>query len=75
MVGGGILVHGLPHSHDLLHWAETLPQGIPAVGSLLSALAPTLVNALAGLLAGALALGAVSLLTPLWRRLRRPAAG
>lgn len=68
MVGGGILVHGLPHSHDLLRWAETLPQGLPLVGSILSALAPTLVNALAGVLAGALALGSVSLLTPLWRR-------
>lgn len=73
MVGGGILVHGIPHSHELLHWAETLPQGIPLVGLLLSALAPTLVNALAGVLAGALALGAVGLLTPLWRRLRHSA--
>ena len=68
MVGGGILVHGIPRSHQLLHWAETLPQALPLVGLLLSALAPTLVNALAGVLAGALILGTVSLLAPLWRR-------
>jgi len=70
MVGGGILVHGIPHSDDLLHWAEQLPQGLPALGGLLGTLAPTLVNALAGVLAGALALGAVSLLTPLLQRVR-----
>lgn len=73
MVGGGILVHGIPRSHELLHWAETLPQALPLVGLLLSALAPTLVNALAGVLAGALVVGAVSGLTPLWRRLRSAA--
>lgn len=68
MVGGGILVHGIPRSQQLLHWAETLPQGIPGLGSLLSTLAPTLVNALAGVLAGALVLGVVTLLKPLLRR-------
>ncbi|ROH89670.1 DUF808 domain-containing protein [Stagnimonas aquatica] len=51
LVGGGILVHGLPWLHHLLG-------ALPAPGWL----AATLLNALVGLLAGALTLAAVSLL-------------
>ena len=55
LVGGGILVHGVPPVH---HWVEGLGQGLGAIGGFLAA---PLANALIGVLAGALVLGAVSL--------------
>ena len=63
LVGGGILLHGLPFGHALEHWAE----GAGWLGMLASPLA-----ALAtGLVAGALALGAVELAAALKKRLKR----
>jgi len=72
LVGGGILLHGLPGAHDVLHHvAEALGQW--PLGGVLSAMAPTLINALAGVLAGALVLGGVSVATGVWGRLRKAA--
>jgi len=59
MVGGGILVHGLPGSHDVLHGAAEAVHGVPVLGGLLAALTPTVLNALAGVVAGALVLATV----------------
>ena len=56
LVGGGILTHGIASAH---HWIEGAAQGaaaIPGVGVLLGALTPMLLNALAGIVAGAVAL-------------------
>ncbi len=56
MVGGGILVHGIPGSHELLHHAAESLHAISAIGPLLAALTPTLLNTLGGLVAGGLIL-------------------
>lgn len=60
MVGGSILEHGLPGAHDLLgsltHWAPD----IPGIGPLMGLIAPLLLNALFGLFAGAIAVGAIT---------------
>ena len=59
LVGGGILVHGVPW---LYHGIESLAEAaarLPA-GPLLAALTPSLLNALVGVIAGALVLLAVS---------------
>ncbi len=59
LVGGGIIVHGLPFAH---HWVEAsveVAHHLPAVGSIVGALVPTLLNLVAGLVAGALALAVV----------------
>jgi predicted DNA repair protein MutK len=61
MVGGGILMHGLPGSHIVLHAVVEATRGIAAVGGVLAVLAPTAVNALAGIVAGGLVLSAVIL--------------
>lgn len=59
MVGGGILVHGLPGSHDMLHhWSETV-RTLPGIGAVLAGITPTLLNTLAGVVAGGIALGVV----------------
>ena len=61
MVGGGILMHGMPYSHDLLHHLDAALAGIALVGGVLAAMVPVLLDILLGLVAGALALGGVRL--------------
>ena len=56
LVGGGILVHGMPMSHDVIHHAEEAMRNIPALGAFLAAITPTLLNAIAGIIAGGLVL-------------------
>jgi len=64
LVGGGILVHGVPALHHLL---DALLQ---RVGSAVQPLAEMLGNAVAGVAAGVVVLAAVSAGQWLWRRLR-----
>lgn len=67
LVGGGILVHGVPALH---HGIEDLAHSlvvVPVVGSLAEGLASALLNAVAGIAAGAVVLAAVLGI----RRLRR----
>ena len=61
LVGGGILVHGLPPVYELLHHLQELAHGVGAMGGLLSGLVMVLFNGLFGILAGGLVLGVVSL--------------
>jgi len=61
LVGGGILVHGLPFLAHWLHGLEQSSSALPTVGSILSALLPTLANALVGIVAGGLVLAGVGL--------------
>jgi uncharacterized protein len=73
LVGGGILTHGLP---ALQHWTQQLAQrlgGLPGAGGFLKAVAPTLLDGAAGVLAGALALLAVTLIQRTWRSVRATA--
>jgi len=60
-VGGGILTHGL-HSLDeaIRHLAQAIA-ALPTIGGLLAALAPVLLTALAGVVAGAMVLGVATL--------------
>ena len=60
LVGGSILVHGIPGSHDLVHAVTHAVQTLPAIGGLLAALTPLLIDALTGVVAGGLVLGGVS---------------
>ena len=55
MVGGGILTHGLPLHHFIAHAAE-LAGGIPAVGGVLRAVTPLLLDVLVGIVGGSLTL-------------------
>lgn len=58
LVGGGILTHGVPAIH---HAIETLSAKAGALVDFLAVLTPFLVDAAVGVLAGALVLGAVTL--------------
>lgn len=70
MVGGGILTHGIPAAHDLIH---NLAQGLGALpgAGLLGMALPTLLDALAGILAGGVALVGVLLAGRILRAVRQ----
>jgi predicted DNA repair protein MutK len=70
LVGGGILVHGLPPLHELIHGFVHEAEGLPAVGAILAGVTPALMNALTGVLAGAIILIAVTAGQRAWRLLR-----
>lgn len=66
LVGGGILTHGVTRVH---HWIEDVADradALPAVGDLLGAVTPALLNAGVGVVAGAVALALVSLGRRVW---------
>ncbi len=73
MVGGGILVHGIPHSHE---WLEQAAEGVRqatgagGLGGVLAAITPTLLNSVAGVLAGGLVLLAVKPVEAIIQRFR-----
>lgn len=61
MVGGSILMHGVPALHHLVEQAAATAATVAGIGPLLAAVTPTLIDAAAGVLAGALVLLAVKL--------------
>jgi uncharacterized protein len=63
LVGGGILLHGLPAAHGLLHTLESL-------SGVWSVLVPLLVNGLAGVVAGALVLLGVKFVSRVWGQMK-----
>lgn len=63
MVGGGILTHGVPGVH---HWIESVSQSAGAVAWLM----PTLLNAVAGIVAGAVVLALVSVVGKVWKAIK-----
>lgn len=65
MVGGGILVHGWPFAHHLIEGAAASLAPLAGVGAVLAALAPTLLNALVGVLAGLVLVVAMTLISKL----------
>lgn len=69
MVGGSILMHGIPAAHDLVHhvthWAEA-----QAGGAILAAILPTLLDAVAGVIAGGVVLVGVTLVQKIVAKVR-----
>jgi uncharacterized protein len=68
MVGGGILTHGVPAAHDVIHHAAESVASIPGVGGVLHAITPTAIDTVAGVIAGALVLAGVTLVTRLVKK-------
>jgi predicted DNA repair protein MutK len=64
LVGGGILVHGLPVLH---HGVESITAATASAVSGLSWVMPTLLNAVVGVIAGAIVLAAVTGTGKMWR--------
>lgn len=68
LVGGGIIVHGLPVLHHLGEAAAHAAGGIAGMGGVLAGPASLAVNMLAGLIVGAAVLALVKLYGKLFRR-------
>jgi len=66
LVGGGILTHGVPALHHGIEAVAEAVTRLPA-GPLLAALAPSLMDAVVGVVAGALVLRLVSAVSK-WRK-------
>jgi len=61
MVGGGILTHGFGAVHHAILSSAEFTLALPYLGSVLGGLVPTLLDALFGILAGAVILGVVTI--------------
>ncbi len=67
MVGGGILVHGIAPLHHAIEGIARRAETIPAIGGALRGITPTLLDAAAGIVAGAVVLMIVMLGTCFFR--------
>ncbi|UDM52602.1 DUF808 domain-containing protein [Cupriavidus sp. MP-37] len=70
LVGGGILMHGIPAMHHMTEAAALAAAGVPAIGGVLAVLTPVLLDGIAGIVAGGLVLAAVSVVKAGMRALR-----
>lgn len=61
VVGGGILVHGLPHVHEMIEQAAVVGPDVPGIGDILGGLISTALNGFAGVVAGGIALAVFSM--------------
>ncbi|HIP52944.1 MAG TPA: DUF808 domain-containing protein [Chromatiales bacterium] len=71
LVGGGILLHGIPHAHEWLEHAEHFVSRLGGIGDLLAAATPVVLNGLFGLLAGGIVVAVVSVGTGILGRFRK----
>ena len=62
LVGGGILVHGVPQLAEWLHDIENVTHELPVAADLFSGLAALVYNGIAGIVAGGLLVGAHQLI-------------
>ncbi len=60
MVGGGILTHGIPGAHDVIHHAAEAAGSVGGVGPLLAAVTPSVLDTIGGVIAGAIVLAIVT---------------
>jgi predicted DNA repair protein MutK len=67
MVGGGILTHGIPVAQQ---WIDSITQSVAQSSSIAALLTPTLLNLVAGIIAGAIALLLFSIASRIWRAIK-----
>ncbi|KFI05283.1 DUF808 domain-containing protein [Massilia sp. BSC265] len=60
MVGGGIIAHAWEPLHHFAEAAAHVTAGVPGIGGVLAAITPTVVDALAGVVVGAIVLAVVT---------------
>ncbi|MCD2517844.1 DUF808 domain-containing protein [Massilia sp. G4R7] len=62
MVGGGIIAHAWTPLHHFAEEAAHMTAGVPGIGGALAAITPTVVDALAGVVVGAIVLAVVTVI-------------
>lgn len=73
MVGGGILTHGIPFVHHFIEELAHRAGALPGLGGLLEAIAPALLSALAGIVAGALVFAGMAIVQRSFRTEKKQA--
>lgn len=68
LVGGGIIAHGLPFAHELIHHVVEGAEKAPGIGAVLAVLLPPVFDLVLGVIAGSLILAVVMLVQRLNRR-------
>ena len=68
MVGGSILMHGVPALHHLVDSSAAAAGTVPVVGGVLKAITPTVIDGIAGLIAGGVVLCVVTMGMKLFKR-------
>jgi len=71
IVGGGILIHGLPVLQDIFHPLSEILQSVPVAGSVLASIAPVFINILVGIILGGAVVGLLNLGRLMFYRGRR----
>ncbi len=61
MVGGGIIVHGIPVAHHFIEQVAQNTNGVPYIGEILEVFTSVSLNALAGVVSGAFALSGLTI--------------
>ncbi|MDP2849681.1 MAG: DUF808 domain-containing protein [Sulfuricurvum sp.] len=67
LVGGSILLHGLPDAHHIVETAVQTAEKIPAIGNVLGWMTPVLLDAVAGIVAGGIVMGTVEIISKIVR--------
>lgn len=68
MVGGSILMHGVHALAEMVEGAAVAAGTVPAIGGVLKAVTPTLIDLVAGLVAGAVVLMVVTVIQKMFKR-------
>ncbi|MDQ9171145.1 DUF808 domain-containing protein [Oxalobacteraceae bacterium R-40] len=68
LVGGGIIVHGIPALHHVVEWTEHALHALPGVGPTLAQTASALVNMVTGFVVGSVVVAAVTLYSKMFRK-------
>lgn len=63
LVGGSILLHGVPNAHHFVETAVQTAENIPAIGNALGWMTPVALDAVAGIVAGGIVMGAVEIVS------------
>lgn len=67
LVGGSILLHGIPDAHHLVESAVQSAQSVSTIGGVLGWLTPIVADVVAGIVAGAIVMGVVAVMTKMVR--------
>ncbi len=62
LVGGGILSHGIPGMHHLIHDFALAMEEVPVIGTVLEFLTPLVMDALVGIIAGGIVVAVLALI-------------
>ncbi|RYV01092.1 DUF808 domain-containing protein [Shewanella sp. OPT22] len=66
MVGGGIIDHGVHILNEPIRYVNTLWQSIPAISGFMSAITPSLLHTVLGVIVGSIALASISVIKKLF---------